>query len=345
MTNWKAPVLVAFIVCMAFIAALLFFCAGMGGIWPFQTLVNLAFGWAFFLHRAVPQTTVNWGGVLTAVLCLAGLTLGLHWFLSWLHGHIQKVRADQTEVAKAWPLRRTFAIIGIVVLTFVAGISAVGVAHQTVWLANSPEPLTSIPTMNRIVSSSHLKEIGLALAIRADKEKTLPAGVVMDSEGRVLHGWQTQLLPYIEENTLHHEIRHDLPWSHPDNASCFRTGIKVYTYPGSPQYDANGYALSHYAGNIHVLGTYKRTSIKEIEQSERGTARTILAGEASGNYKPWGHPANWRDPALGINESPNGFGSPNRKGASVVFADGHVEFVPNDDPAGVLAPPSSKNKK
>jgi hypothetical protein len=35
-------------------------------------------------------------------------------------------------------------------------------------------------------------------------------------------------------------------------------------------------------------------------------------------FKPWGHPCNWHDPALGLNTSPEGFG--NRERDEIVFA-------------------------
>ena len=44
--------------------------------------------------------------------------------------------------------------------------------------------------------------------------------------------------------------------------------------------------------------------------------------------RPWGHPANWRDPAKGINRSPYGFGgAPGAGGANFVMADASVRFV------------------
>jgi prepilin-type processing-associated H-X9-DG protein len=63
-----------------------------------------------------------------------------------------------------------------------------------------------------------------------------------------------------------------------------------------------------------------------------GLSNTLLAGEVNGNFKPWGYPANWRDPALGINKSPDGFGSPwrRRKGANFLFADGSIHFIQDD---------------
>ena len=46
-------------------------------------------------------------------------------------------------------------------------------------------------------------------------------------------------------------------------------------------------------------------------------------------FKPWGHPANWRDPAKGLNQSPEGFGGPFPGGANILFADGSVRFIKN----------------
>jgi prepilin-type processing-associated H-X9-DG protein len=61
----------------------------------------------------------------------------------------------------------------------------------------------------------------------------------------------------------------------------------------------------------------------------------IRAGEAA-DYKPWGSPANWRDPARGINRTPDGFGSTDPKGANFVFADGGARFLSKDINAQVL---------
>ena len=57
-----------------------------------------------------------------------------------------------------------------------------------------------------------------------------------------------------------------------------------------------------------------------------------------GNLLPWGHPANARDPAVGLGH-PAGFGGPWRGGATnVVLADGAATFLsPDIDPAVLTA--------
>jgi prepilin-type processing-associated H-X9-DG protein len=135
---------------------------------------------------------------------------------------------------------------------------------------------------------------------------------------------------------LYDEIRKDLPWNHPANTAPFQKVIRVYSDPGArPVQDDAGYALSHYAANVRVIGGAVPLARAKITD---GLANTIVAGEAAGNYKPWGHPTNWRDPALGINHSPDGFGNLYRGGANMAFADGSVRFLKESiDPAVLKA--------
>jgi prepilin-type processing-associated H-X9-DG protein len=89
--------------------------------------------------------------------------------------------------------------------------------------------------------------------------------------------------------------------------------------------DANGYGLSHYAANSHVLGPNTALRVGDITD---GTSTTLLIGEVNTEFKPWGHPVNWRDPALGIQRSPRGFGGvAGSGGANFVMVDGSVRFI------------------
>ena len=54
--------------------------------------------------------------------------------------------------------------------------------------------------------------------------------------------------------------------------------------------------------------------------------------------RPWGDPVNWRDPALGISHSADGFGGPFENVTQFVFADGHTHAISNKiDPAVLRA--------
>ena len=131
----------------------------------------------------------------------------------------------------------------------------------------------------------------------------------------------------------------DLPWNHPENAVYFKCVIPELINPslrGAPLTDADGYGLNHYSVNCHVLGANRGLKLAQITD---GTATTLLAGEINANFKPWAHPINFRDPAKGINRSPDGFGGPRlAAGANFVMADGSVHFISERiDPAVLRA--------
>ena len=64
-----------------------------------------------------------------------------------------------------------------------------------------------------------------------------------------------------------------------------------------------------------------------IQDIADGTSNTVFCGEVRERFRPWGHPANWRDPAAGINQSPEGFGSPVADGCLFLMGDGTVRLV------------------
>jgi prepilin-type processing-associated H-X9-DG protein len=118
-----------------------------------------------------------------------------------------------------------------------------------------------------------------------------------------------------------------LPWNDVHNAVPYQTTVTFYLRPGiDREKDVAGYALSHYAANGLMLGGSVSKTLQGVTD---GTSNTIMAGEAVNNFKAWGDPTNWRDTSLGINRSPNGFGSPAPGGANFLFVDGSVHFLKN----------------
>lgn len=88
---------------------------------------------------------------------------------------------------------------------------------------------------------------------------------------------------------------------------------------------ADRFGLAHYAANARILSGNRTAKLVEITD---GSSNTIMAGEVAANFQPWGHPVIWRDPATGINKSPDRFGGPwNRGGAMFLFVDGSVHFI------------------
>jgi hypothetical protein len=318
--------LVTGVVAVAGLLAILMACAGF--IAPLDAAVQLLFGWLLFIGRSAGEITIRWDGVATAVVCLFLFTFGANSFFKWYFAHTGQSTA---AARRQWQFRWTRTLVATLVLMFVSGIAAVGLTHQVAWIVTSPEPPLLVrgsirDAASRTQSLYNLKQIGIATHFCNDAKGAMPAGVITDAHGRMLHGWQTGLLPYIEQEALYQQIRLDLPWSHAANAKPLQTAIRTFLQPQVRDHaNADGYALSHYAGNVRVLGGDMARRIPA--DFPDGLSTTLLAGEAAGNFKPWGHPANWRDPALGLNKTPDGFGSAGRQTVQFVMADASVRSI------------------
>ena len=297
----------------------------------------LASGWFFFLLRTTSEITVNASSIRWFFVALLLLTLFGHWTAVWLTRAFQDVATAEAVVPKVseWPLRRSILLILTILCCFTAGVCLVGMAHEFVWIATSKEPLT-VPwnrAIRRVQSNSHLKQLGLAFWNFHDDKATqgFPESMTFSDTGELRHSWATALLPYVDQAQLHEKIRLKLAWSAAENRPVFQQKLSIYSNPAiSKLEDEKGYAMIHYAGNSLVLQPGRKRLMKEITD---GTSNTILAGEVNSNFEPWGKPGNCRNPQLGINRSPNGFGSPFVGGAYFLRADGSVRFInENIDP-------------
>jgi hypothetical protein len=303
-----------------------------------EAALFLVAGWASFLFRVLPQITVNVNGVLTGVVALAGFVAGLHLLLRWLYG---ATAADTAEApARRWQLRWTLGLTGLVVVMFAAGIATVGSLHQVGWLATSPVPFLDDgmrQVAGRMSSQNNLKSIALGLHNFNDAhQQRLPPGHTTDRWGQPLHGWQSQILSYIEHDSVYHIIQFDRPWDAAENRPAFGSSIPEFLNRGTdfPKEDG-GLALRHYAGNVRVFPP--TTGLRLPGDFIDGTSHTILLGEVSNGFRPWGHPLNVRDPGHGIRNSADAFRGPWSEGVThFALADGSVRRVRNDISPQVL---------
>lgn len=324
-------------------------CAGLGGptsilIVPGKIVAELLFGWMIFLVRTLIETNWNLSGLRTLVGCSLVFAAGLHILLARFFNQIRRSN-ELRRIPQFWKWQWTVAVVFMVMLFYVAGLAADGLIADTVWLVTARERIVgNSQAADRIRSTVNLKWMGLALQNRHDQTEHFPPGAIFDLTGRPLHGWQTLLLPFIEQEKLFASIDMNRPWNDPVNAEHFRTQIKMYqyNYRKPPLVDNAGFGLTHYAGNIRVLGGDEPRSLVPIFNGI-GTANIVLVGEVKSNFVPWGYPLNWRDPALGINKSPAGFGNPVSVAAPFLFADGSVRNLHEGIDAKVLRAMSDPN--
>jgi hypothetical protein len=245
-----------------------------------------------------------------------------------------------------WTWRSTVAMTIGMCLLFAAGIAVVGATHQVMWIAIDRHPSTvpqSIPRWSdntggplstianarqaarRTMSRNHLRQLAMALQNYHDAYSQLPAGATIGSDGRAHHGW---MFPLTSIGLMYYVPRNwsDEPWDGPNNREFGLGALPDVTHPDlGYQFDEHGFALMHYAGNVHIFPNNHGMSMSQISD---GTSNTLAIGEVAENFQPWASPYNRRDPADGINDVPWGFGGPPwQHGAQFAFADGSVRFL------------------
>jgi type II secretory pathway pseudopilin PulG len=224
----------------------------------------------------------------------------------------------------------------IIVLAVIGGISMLGCGVLALLLVPA---ISGARDAARITQSrNNLKQIGLALHNYHDVFNTLPPGGIYAEDGTPYHGWQTSILPFVDQAPLYNQIDFNRPWTDPVNTATFQVPVLPYQSPfEEANRMANGGAASHYAGNQHVM--FENSSLR-IYDAKDGTSNTLLAGEVGAGYKAWGDPSNVRDPGLGILGDATSFGRPAGApdGCIMLLMDGSVREISKDiDPAVLKA--------
>jgi hypothetical protein len=218
----------------------------------------------------------------------------------------------------------------IIILAVVGGIMLLGCVGVMIlaWFGYRQGAVGGRLAAQRVQSSNNLKQIGLGLHNYHDTYRQFPPGGIYGEDDTAFHSWQTMILPFVEQAPLHDQIDFDRPWDDPVNSGLFTTPIQTYQHPAitALPFDESGFAVSHYAGNSRLFLPNGTTRLRDITD---GTSNTIMAGEVSAGFKPWGDPSNLRDPALGI--GPGAFSGPAaRTGTRFLLVDGSVKSISSD---------------
>ncbi|QDT28126.1 hypothetical protein Enr10x_34650 [Gimesia panareensis] len=182
---------------------------------------------------------------------------------------------------------------------------------------------------NQSQSKQHLNRIALAVHNYHSTFGVLPPGRTETESGTPYHGWQTSILPHIDQYELYDQINFDRPWNDPQNYKVFQQQVPEYLNPAIQEKVApDGTALSHYVGNSLLL---KKNQSMPFESISDGRDYTILAVERGNNFHTWGDPASLADPQQII--GPDQI-SAFPDGTQALMSSGAVRFLSRDiDPA------------
>lgn len=274
-------------------AAGVFLCCLCSGELVFIELPGtLLLGWVPFLQRVAPEIGVDVGGVITGLVSLAAFTIGLHAFLAWLH------RETRAPTSASWRWRWTLSIVGVIVLMFAAGISAVGLTHQSYWLANSPEPWVSMGRLAHYQSRlmNEVRQMVLAAHNYASNhQEELPPVAIEDPQGRRLLSWRVLLLPYLEQDHLYKQFKLDEPWDSPHNLALLPRMPLFFGMPVKERFgarDSNERCLTAYRIFVGPRTLYPGKGARSpytFTKIPDGAAATMFIVEAN-DPVPWTKP-------------------------------------------------------
>ncbi|MDA0834577.1 MAG: DUF1559 domain-containing protein [Planctomycetota bacterium] len=207
-------------------------------------------------------------------------------------------------------------------------------------------------------SRFHLEDIGYALNRHHAAKGRFPTGGSFikrpDGSEQGMHGWMSELLPYIDKADLYSMIKFDQPYDDPANFAVFSQDVATFFASGGDRTKiGRGFAVSHFAGvggtitdergRSFDLGIFGANSDIRRTQVTDGTSNTLTVGEVGYGYASWGEPENWRQVGKGLNREAVGFGNAQDTGAIFLFADGSVKFFSNDTDPKVLEQLSTRN--
>ena len=208
-------------------------------------------------------------------------------------------------------------------------------SHQTVPIVNSQSVATSgvavallLPAVQaartaarRSQSMNNLKQIGLAMHMYGDVNKSFPAAASYDDQGQPLLSWRVHILPYIEQRPLYEEFHLDEPWDSEHNKALITRMPRVYQNPNlSLEAGQTNYVAV--VGDDAAIQPKKSTTFADIRD---GTSNTLMAVEADSDHAViWTKPDDWSpdddDPMAGLFRYPQGL-------LQALFADGHVQPI------------------
>jgi beta-lactamase regulating signal transducer with metallopeptidase domain len=180
----------------------------------------------------------------------------------------------------------------------------------------------------RVQGMNNMKQLALAMMIYCSAHNHLPPAVVMGPDGKTLHSWRVELLPYLDEVKLYDQYKMNEPWDSPANKKVLAAAPAVFHSPfdASPSTDASYFVLT---------GKGTMFSGKEgikIENITGGMSQTLMIVEAKRDI-PWTKPEDIDyDPAKPLPK----LGGVFTDGFGVAFADGSVHFIHNTVKEGIL---------
>lgn len=188
---------------------------------------------------------------------------------------------------------------------------------------------------------SNLRNLILALLSYEQQHGHYPLAISKAENGPP-RSWRIEILPHLEYQALRDGYDEDQPWSSPANLNIAGTHVPLFQCPSASASAGN----SKYFTTNYVLITGPNTAFpddKPISWSDitDGSSNTIIMLEINDSDIVWIEPRDLTiDEAIALFNRPESIRKKNptshKGGRMVAFADGHVDFAPENTPPEVL---------
>lgn len=188
--------------------------------------------------------------------------------------------------------------------------------------------VSSGPSSRRSQCSNNLKQIGMAIDAYCQKYGSLPPAFVADAHGKPLYSWRLLISPELDYKALYDVFHLDEPWDSPHNAKISQAHWAIWLCP------SDNVALSH-TSYVAVVGpntAWPGAKTRKLADFA-DPSKTILVVEVVNSGINWAEPRDLYvgQMAAGVNpKAGQGISSAHPGGAWALFADGHIEFIPDD---------------
>ena len=184
-----------------------------------------------------------------------------------------------------------------------------------------PALASSMEAGRRNQCINNLRQVGFALAAYHQTQGHFPPAYLADGNGKPLLSWRLLIFPYLEQSLeLYSSFDLSKPWDGADNIRQSQTSIMVYRCPGGSQPPA----MTEYLAVVGPNAAWPGATGSKLADF-KDPKKTILVVEVANSGINWAEP---RD--LSIEKITRGIPSNHTGGFNALFADGHVEFIPDD---------------
>jgi prepilin-type processing-associated H-X9-DG protein len=182
---------------------------------------------------------------------------------------------------------------------------------------------------------NNLRNIGLALLDYTKAHGELPPVCTLDTDGAPLQSWRTLLLPHLEFSNLFDTINLSKRWDDALNQKSTAVPVCFFYCPSNLLYYDETGAYTSYVAVIGPGTAWQPGHAVNLSEIKDNPHDTLLLVEMKDSGIKWAEP---RD--LDLDNLPRGITKENLLkrlsnhpgGFNALFADGHVEFIPDTIP-------------